>query len=66
MQPQLNLNGLFIFLASAVGAISFAVAVVVLAMSRDRWETFNEDGRDVVFSRCDRTGSDCRNRLFIR
>jgi hypothetical protein len=39
MQSQLNINGLFVFLASALGAISFAVAIVVLAMSRDHWGT---------------------------
>jgi hypothetical protein len=42
MQPELNLDGLFMFLASALGAISFTVCIVLLAGSRARWATFKQ------------------------
>lgn len=42
MQPELNLKGLFMFLASAMGAISFTVCIVLLAMSHARWATFKQ------------------------
>jgi hypothetical protein len=44
MEPRLDLNGLFIFFSSALMAISFTVAIVVLAMSRERWGTFKKMG----------------------
>ena len=44
LEPQLNLNGLFVFLASVLSALSFAVAIVVVAISRDHWGTFKRMG----------------------
>ena len=40
MQAELNLKGLFTFLASVLSAISFTVCIVLLAVSRARWATF--------------------------
>jgi hypothetical protein len=40
LEQHLTLNGLFLFLSSALSAISFAIAVVVVAISRDHWGTF--------------------------
>lgn len=40
MQPQLDLRGLFVFVASVMSAISITVSIVLLSVSRARWATF--------------------------
>ena len=42
MQPEVNLKGLFMFIASVLSAISFTVCIVLLAVRRARWATFKQ------------------------